>query len=183
MPALPEEKPYTINDVYALSENRRAELIDGNLYLLAAPSRTHQRISMNISVLISNRIREQGSSCEIYSAPFAVFINGEEDIYNYVEPDISVICNRDKLTEKGCSGAPDWIIEIVSPATERIDYGAKLFKYRAAGVREYWIINPLRQIVNVYSFGIIPECAIYGFDDFIPVGISDGFCICMNDML
>ncbi|MDE5589145.1 MAG: Uma2 family endonuclease [Acetatifactor sp.] len=76
----------------------------------------------------------------IYLAPYAVFLNADET--NYVEPDISVICDKSKLDERGCNGAPDWIIEVVSPSTERMDYGIKLFKYRSAGVREYWIVNP-----------------------------------------
>ena len=73
-------------------------------------------------------------------APFAVFLNADDK--NYVEPDISVICDKSKLTDKGCNGAPDWIIEIVSSGSRRMDYYTKLFKYRTAGVREYWIVDP-----------------------------------------
>ena len=71
----------------------------------------------------------------------------------YVEPDISVICNPDKLNDKGCIGSPDWIIEIASPASKRMDYYTKLFKYRTAGVREYWIVDPSKNQVVVYNFG------------------------------
>ena len=84
--------------------------------------------------------------CEVYAAPFAVFLN--KDDHNYIEPDISVICDKNKLDDRGCNGSPDWVIEITSPSDPQRDYGIKLFKYRTAGVREYWIINPyyLRQI-------------------------------------
>ncbi len=83
-------------------------------------------------------------------APFAVFLN--DDNKNDVELDISVICDRKKLDDYGCNGAPDWIIEIISPSTQRMDYGMKLFKYRTAGVREYWIVNPIKKTVQVYFF-------------------------------
>ena len=95
-------------------------------------------------------IKSHGGSCESFFAPFAVFLN--EDDTNYVEPDISVICDPDKLNDKGCSGAPDWIIEIVSPGSRRMDYFTKLFKYRNAGVREYWIVDPEKKRITVYDF-------------------------------
>ena len=69
-----------------------------------------------------------------------------------MEPDISVICDKSKLDDRGCVGAPDWIIEIASPSTKRTDYGVKLFKYRSAGVREYWIVDPLKNLILVYNF-------------------------------
>ena len=107
--------------------------------------------------------------CKIYLAPYAVFLNGDNK--NYVEPDISVICDKNKLNENGCSGAPDWIIEVVSPSTERMDYGIKLFKYRSAGVKEYWIINPRIRTVSVYDFEQNEQTRQYSFDDDIPVCI------------
>jgi len=94
----------------------------------------------------------------------------------YLEPDISVICDKDKLTDEGCNGAPDWIIEIVSPSSKSIDYLTKLFKYRTAGVREYWIVDSIKQRVTVYFFEkeLVEE---YSFGTDIPVGIYDGFTI------
>ena len=183
MTALPNEKPYTIDDIEALPEGERAELLDGDMYMFATPSRVHQRISIRLTHLILDHIEKSGKPCDVYAAPFAVYLNGMDDRYNYVEPDISVICDPSKLNEKGCDGAPDWIIEIVSPSTEGYDYGRKLFKYRAAGVREYWIINPLRQSVTVYRFAADPDCTLYGFDDDIPVGISEGFTVRVSDLL
>ena len=99
---------------------------------------------------IYNYIKEHKGKCEVYSAPFAVFIN--KDDFNYVEPDISVVCDPNKLNDKGCNGAPDWIIEIVSPSSRRMDCSTKLFKYRTAGVREYWIVDPAKERITVWDF-------------------------------
>ena len=148
--ALYQEKIYTIKDIYALPEGRRAELIDGQIYAMAPPARAHHKIVAQLIRIIGNYIEAKNGDCEVYPAPFAVFLN--EDEKNYVEPDISVVCDKDKLSYKGCNGSPDWIIEIVSPSTERMDYGIKLFKYRSAGVREYWIINPRTRVVTVFDF-------------------------------
>ena len=117
---------------------------------MAPPTRKHQRIAGEIFAVIREYINTHNGSCEVDIAPFAVFLN--EDDINYVEPDISVICSPGKLTDKGCFGAPDWIIEIVSPSSRRMDYFTKLFKYRTAGVREYWIVNPDRNRITVYDF-------------------------------
>ena len=96
------------------------------------------------------------------------------DDKTYVEPDISVICDPSKLDDRGCNGAPDWIVEVASPGTKRIDYGIKLFKYHSAGVREYWIVNPLTKTVNVYDLEKEELSDQYIFDDDIPVCIYDG---------
>ncbi len=150
MPALVQERFHTIDDIYALPDGKRAELIDGQLYMMAPPSRQHQTIARELFSSINSYIKSKGGPCEPFFAPFAVFLN--KDDTNYVEPDISVICDKSKLTDKGCSGAPDWIIEIVSPGSRRMDYFTKLFKYRTSGVREYWIVDPDRKRVTVYDF-------------------------------
>lgn len=92
-----------------------------------------------------------------------------------MEPDISVICDPQKLNDKGCNGAPDWIIEIVSPSSQRMDYMTKLFKYCTVGVREYWIVDPAEEKVLVYEFGEQEDFMQYSFDEEIPVGIYSGF--------
>lgn len=148
--ALAQEKIYTTDDIYALPEGERAELIDGNIYYTAPPSRKHQDYVGALYRKISDYIDLSKGSCKPYLAPFAVFLN--ENDKTCVEPDISVICDRNKLTDKGCNGAPDWIIEIVSPGSKRMDYSVKLFKYRSAGVREYWIIDPDKNRIMVYYF-------------------------------
>ena len=117
---------------------------------MAPPSRLHQKISTRLVSVIDRYISDNNGKCEVYSAPFAVFLN--KDDKTYVEPDVSVICDSNKLDDKGCSGAPDWIIEVVSPSSQRMDYMTKLFKYRTAGVREYWIINPMTETVQIYLF-------------------------------
>ncbi len=169
-----KEEIYTIEDIHALPDGERAELIDGQIYYLAAPTRTHQRIIGKLFQIIANYIDSQNGNCEIYPAPFAVYLN--EDDYNYLEPDISVICDLSKLDEKGCHGAPDWIIEIVSPGSRSMDYYKKLFKYRMAGVREYWIVDPERKLVTIYNFEkeIMDQ---YSFGEDVPVGIYEGFSI------
>ena len=147
--ALQQEKIYTIEDIYALPDGQRAELIDGRIYNMAPPARIHQKLITELVSALHQHIRDNNGDCEVYPAPFAVFLNADDK--NYVEPDISVVCDKSKLTEKGCNGAPDLIMEVVSPSTQQMDYGIKLFKYRTAGVREYWIVNPVTRIVNVYD--------------------------------
>lgn len=174
MDALKKGKVYTIDDIYALPDGQRAELIDGQIYYMAPPSRIHQRILLSLSRIIADYIDSNNGSCEVNIAPFAVFLS-ENDI-NYVEPDISVTCSPDKLDEKGCHGAPDWIIEIVSPSSKQRDYMIKLFKYRTAGVREYWIVDPEKQRVMVYGFEN-DTFEQYDFGEDIPVGIYEDFSI------
>ena len=130
---------------------------------------------------IRNYIKSNSGSCEVYPAPFAVFLN--QDNYNYVEPDISIICDPNKMNDRGCNGAPDFIIEIVSPSSQRMDYLTKLFKYRTAGVREYWIVNPMTRIVQVYCFGEPEDSTHYSFDEEISVGIYSDLKICIADLL
>ena len=165
---------YTIEDIYALPDGERAELIDGKIYYMAPPSTRHQRIISDIHYRIKDYIIKNNGEREVLPAPFAVFLN--KDDKNYVEPDISVICDKDKLTDKGCHGAPDWIIEIISPGNKEMDYFKKLFKYQAAGVREYWIVDPIKEIVMVYRFEK-ETMEEYSFGEDVPVGIYDGFSI------
>lgn len=177
----PKGTNFTIDDIYALPSGERAELIDGQMIMMAPPSRLHQKLSMELSITIYQYIKAHNGECEVYQAPFAVFLNEDEN--TYVEPDISVICDKNKLTDNGCNGAPDWIIEIVSPSTQRTDYGIKLFKYRTAGVREYWIINPSNDNINVYDFEKNEHTGQYSFSDDIPVGIYEGFSINIKKLL
>lgn len=179
--ALAREKIYTLDDIYSLSEGQRAELIDGQIYNMAPPVRIHQHLLMHLSALIHNYIQKKKGNCLVYPAPFAVFPN--QDNYNYVEPDISVICDTSKLNDRGCNGAPDWIIEIISPSTQQMDYGIKLFKYRTAGVREYWIVNPVTQVVNRYDFEHEKETGQYRFDDNIFACIFPDLVIQMKKLL
>ena len=178
---LPKSNTYTIDDIYALPEGQRAELIDGQIYDMAPPSPMHQELVMELSATLRDYIKKNGGPCKVYPAPFAVFLN--EDDRNYVEPDISVICDPSKVDNRGYQGAPDFIIEIVSPSSQRMDYLTKLFKYRTAGVREYWIVNPLKQTIQVYSFEGTEDSTQYSFDDEVTVTIYGDLKICIADLL
>lgn len=174
MDALRKEESYTIDDIYTLPDGERAELIDGKIYYMAPPNTKHQTLVMDISYQIKNYIKQNNGACQVFPAPFAVFLS--ENNKNYVEPDISVICDRNKITEKGCNGAPDWIIEIASPSSRQMDYFKKLFKYRTAGVKEYWVVDPDKTNVTVYDFES-DTMTEYPFGEAIPVGIYEGLMI------
>ena len=178
---LPKEHLHTIDDIYSLPEGQRAELIDGDMYMMAPPTRIHQELVMELSATIRDYVKSKDGSCKVYPAPFAVFLGADDK--TYVEPDISVICDRDKLNDKGCAGAPDWIIEIVSPSTQRMDYLTKLFKYRTAGVREYWIVSPLRKTIQKYSFEGEEDFTEASFSDVIASDIFKDFSIRIEDLL
>ena len=173
MPLL-QEKTYTSDDYWNLPEGQRAELIKGRFYDMAPPSYIHQKILFALSRKIADYIDSKRGICEVDIAPFAVFLN--EDNQNYVEPDISVICDTEKLSEKGCTGAPDWIIEIVSPGSRKMDYFTKLFKYRTAGVREYWIVDPGKNLILVYNFDT-SDSEQYTFADTVKAGIYEDLYI------
>lgn len=172
--AIPKERIYTIEDIYALPEGERAELIDGQIYYMAPPSRKHQKIAGALFNAISNYINAKKGSCEAYMAPFAVYL--DETSNTYVEPDISVICDSNKLDDKGCKGAPDWIIEVVSPGSRKTDYYTKLFKYSNAGVREYWLVDPDKNRILVYNFEN-EDTVEYSFEDSVEAGIYEDFSI------
>ncbi len=178
--ALPQEQIYTINDIYALPEGQRAELIDGQMYMMAPPNRIHQKLSAQFTKIIAQYIDSHGGSCEVYAAPFAVFLSA--DGRNYVEPDISVICDRDKLTDKGCNGAPDWVIEIVSPGSRKMDYSTKNTLYSDSGVREYWIVDPEKQRTTIYRYEDDAAPMIAGFEQPVQSDIYEDFAIRIADL-
>ena len=165
----PIRRNCTIADIEALPEGQRAELIDGQMYMMASPSLNHQKLLMWLSVEIYNFIKTHNGKCEVLPAPFGVFI--KKDDRNYFEPDISVICDPDKLDQKGCHGAPDWVIEIVSPSSRRMDYMRKLPVYQKAGVREYWIVDYDKQIISVHLLQEMDEAKVYHWGDKIKTTI------------
>jgi Uma2 family endonuclease len=167
----------TIDDINALPEDKRAELIDGQIYYQAAPGKEHQFILGELFWRITNHIKENNGKCRAVVSPFAVYLNGDES--EYFEPDITVICDPNKLdNKKGCFGAPDWIIEITSPSTASRDYILKLNKYQEAGVREYWIVDPDKQSIFAYHLGDQRfEASAYTFKDRVKVNIFEGLVI------
>lgn len=172
---------YTEADYYNLPEDVRAELIDGNLIYKAAPSRIHQTILSELHTIINNYIKSKHGSCRVYPAPFAVKLR--EDRKTIVEPDISIICDRNKLTDRGCTGAPDWIIEIVSPGNSSHDYVLKLNLYANAGVREYWIVDPSKERIFVYHLEQADfSVETYTFQDTVPAKIYNDLQIDFNSL-
>ncbi len=172
---------YTEEDYYNLPENVRAELIDGQIYYMSAPSRIHQEILMFLSKTIANYIDSKKGPCKVYPAPFAVKLFSEDD-KNVVEPDISVICDPNKLTDRGCTGAPDWVTEIVSPGNPGHDYIRKLNLYADAGVKEYWIIDPDKKRIFVYFLEKAFEVETYTLLDKIKVNIYDDLWIDFKEL-
>ena len=145
--ALPAEKPrYTFADVLTWDEDERVEIIDGEPTMMApAPARVHQEVSGELFRQLANYLL--GKKCKVYPAPFAVRLfeqdgDSPEDVDTMVEPDISVICDQSKLDQYGCKGAPDMVVEILSPSTQRHDRFTKFSLYQRASVREYWIVDP-----------------------------------------
>ena len=168
---------YTDNDYYSLPENVRAELIDGQIYYMEAPSRIHQEILVFLFKKIADYIEQKRGNCKVYPAPFAVQLFEDND-RNVVEPDVSVICDPNKLTDRGCTGAPDWIVEIVSPSNSSHDYVRKLNLYMDAGVREYWIVDPLSMKIFVYHLEETDfKADSYTVQDKIKVNIYDDLWI------
>ena len=160
--AMPLLKPnYTAEDYWALPDGVRAELIDGELWDLAAPSRLHQEVVSVLTKRMGIYVDDHGGSCKVYPAPFAVNLFGDDS--TFVEPDLSLVCDRDKLSDRGCEGAPDLVLEVVSPSNPEMDLVSKLNLYREAGVREYWICDPREERTLVYTFGEASPLEIYPF--------------------
>ena len=175
--------PNTIEDIYALPDGIRAELIDGRLYYIPTPTRTHQKIAGEMYLAAAAHLKAYSKECEVYIAPFGVYLNGDDSLY--VEPDLSIICDTSRLSERGCMGAPDWIIEVVSAPTRKTDYAVKLNKYRESGVREYWIVDPSLRTVLTYLFDSdknVEDADLFSFDAEIPISLFDGLVIRPSDM-
>ncbi|MBO5522308.1 MAG: Uma2 family endonuclease [Roseburia sp.] len=178
---LQKSEIYTIDDIYALPEGKRAELIDGHIYDMAPPNRIHQKLVSQFTKILGHHIEKRNGSCEVYPAPFAVFLN--KDDKTYVEPDISVICDKSKLDDRGCNGAPDFIIEIVSPSSRKMDYSTKNTLYSDSGVREYWIVDPEKERTTVYRYEEDAAPMIFSFQHDITVGIYGDLKINISELL
>ena len=178
---LPKEQIHTSEDYWNLPEGQRAELIDGKLYAMAPPSFTHQKISFSLARKIADYIDSKKENCEVIPAPFAVNLNADDN--TWLEPDISIICDKTKISEKGCNGAPDWIIEVISPSTQSRDYLKKLWLYQNSGVREYWIINPIMKNVQVYSFDDEETSSQFSFNDEITGHVFNDLIIKISNLL
>ncbi len=179
--ALLQQKLYSETDYYNMPEDTRAELIEGQIYYHAAPGRIHQAILSELHIAIGQYIKSKKGLCKVYPAPFAVKLFNDKS--TIVEPDISVICDKNKLTDRGCTGAPDWVIEITSPGNPGYDYIRKLNLYADAEVREYWIVNPLEQTIFVYHLEKDKfKATAYTFQDTVKVNIYDDLYINFADI-
>ena len=178
--ALPAEKErYTFADVLTWEESDRIEIINGEAVMMAPPSRIHQKVSFEIGRQIGNYL--EGKKCEVYPAPFGVRLfekdgDSPDDVDTLVEPDISVICDKSKLDKHGCKGAPDMVVEILSPSTQRHDRLAKLGLYQRARVREYWIVDPDSSTVQVFlqRDGSLQLHEVYDRQGVAKVNVLDG---------
>ena len=178
-----DDRPNTIEDIYALPDGTRAELIDGKLYYIPTPTRTHQKITGEMYLAAAAHIKAYHKECEVYIAPFGVYLNGDDSLY--VEPDLSIICDTSRLSERGCMGAPDWIIEVVSAPSRKTDYAVKLNKYRQSGVREYWIVDPSLRTVLTYVFDDdrnVEDADLYPFEAEIESALFEGLLIRPADL-
>lgn len=166
---------YTLDDYYALPDERRVELIDGVIYDMSAPAIIHQKILGELFILFRECMDRHEGNCEVYLSPCDVRL--DRDNRTMVQPDLLVVCEEYDIGAKAFDGAPALTLEILSPSTRSKDMLLKLYKYQNAGVKEYWIVDPDHETVLVYDFredNFYPEK--YDFNSVIPIHISDGQC-------
>lgn len=179
MPLPAKQERFTFADVLTWDEGEHIEIINGEAFMMATPSSRHQEVSGELFRQLANFL--EGKQCKVYPAPFGVRLfeqagDRPEDVDTMVEPDISVVCDRSKIDRHGCKGAPDLIIEILSPSTRRHDRLVKLNLYQRAEVREYWIVDPDNESVQVFTLdgGALKIREDYGREDVAKVNVLDG---------
>lgn len=183
MPLPQQNERYTYADYCTWNDSERWELIEGVRYAMSpAPAPVHQAISRELNRQIANFL--EGKPCQVYQAPFDVRLNADGEDDTVVQPDLLVICDRSKIDDRGCKGAPDLAIEILSPSTARRDRMVKLQQYQQAGVREYWIVDPDTKIVQVCILkdGLYFVTA-YADTDTAPVVVLDGCTVDLPKVL
>jgi Uma2 family endonuclease len=163
---------HTIEDYYKLPDEQHVELIDGQFYDMSAPTTIHQRIVGEIHYQIYSYISSKAGKCISFGAPVDVQLDCDEK--TMVQPDIFILCDENKLKVWGIYGAPDFVLEVISPSTKKNDYILKSYKYANAGVKEYWIVDSYQKKVLVYYFAGDVYPIIYGLDSEIPVNIYNG---------
>lgn len=175
MPALQKNNITTLAEYEALPKDTRAEVFDGQIYYMSSPSQVHQTLVLELSTLINAYVKANKGGCKVFPAPFDVKLC--DSPLTIVQPDIMVICDKNKLDGNRCNGAPDFIIEIVSPGNPADDYIRKLYYYKNYGVREYWIVDPARRSVAVHYFEGNILNVPYTFNSVIKVNIYDDLYI------
>ena len=173
----------TAADFWSLPTGCHAELIDSELFDLETSAPVHQSLAGDIYQVLKAFIDQNEPNCRTFTSPFPVNLNSDDSLY--VEPDVFVVCNPSLISNRACEGAPDLIVEVVSPSSRRMDYLTKADRYERAGVREYWIVDPADKRTTVYQFarlGVVPVC--FPFGSLIPVDIWDGrLCIRVGENL
>jgi Uma2 family endonuclease len=178
-----EENTYTYTDYLKWDDGKRYELIDGIAYMMAAPTPNHQRISLKLSRLFGDFL--DGKSCELFTAPFDVRLFPRKNLGDntVVQPDLLVVCDKTRLDKRGCNGAPDLVIEILSPSNDAEEMLRKFQKYLQAGVREYWVIDLERRLIQVHILGKGRYISsVYDGDTVVPVLILPGLSINLNTL-
>lgn len=174
--------------LFVKDKKERYELIDGRIYLMAAPSMDHQDIAGFIYRKLGNYLEDK--PCKPFIAPLDVilFEKGEKDektdekSRNVFQPDVFVVCDKDKMSQSGINGAPDFVAEVASPSSLTHDYHDKCGLYLKYGVKEYWIVNPTNKSILVYVNGSELEIYSYSFGDRVPVGIFENFGIDFSEL-
>ena len=180
-PALqPQPELITLEQYEALPEDRRVEVFEGVVYDMASPSQIHQTISTELTTILNTYIKSKKGSCKVFHAPFDVKL--DDNPLTIIQPDLMIVCDKNKLDEKRYNGAPDFIIEIVSPGNPSDDYIRKLYYYKNYGVREYWIVDPRRKTVTVNYFEENKLSIQYSFESTIKVNIYDDLYINFSDI-
>ncbi|MCR5338139.1 MAG: Uma2 family endonuclease [Lachnospiraceae bacterium] len=164
---------YTLDDYYALPDDVRVELIDGVFYDMASPRLVHQAILSELNYQFMSAIKKNKGNCKVYQSPCDVQLDCDNK--TMLQPDLFIICNKDQQGDGRCIiGAPAFIIEILSPSSRSHDMVLKLNKYKNAGVKEYWIVDPKYRKVYCYDFTNDLQLSTYTFNDRIPVTIYEG---------
>ena len=179
------DKRYTYADYLTWDDNDRWELIDGiPINMTPAPGTRHQRVSGRLFNQFFNYL--EGKTCEVFSAPFDVRLEENatknEEILHTVQPDLVVICDKNKLDERGCKGSPDLVVEILSPSTSKLDKQIKKKIYEKFNVTEYWIVDPLNENVEVFVLieGKYTESHVFEKNDEVKVAIFEDFTMKLN---
>lgn len=165
---------FTIEDYYAIPDDVRVELIDGVIYNMAAPTFEHQKLVTELAYIFKDYITKKQGRCEVLVSPIDVQLNCDDK--TIVQPDVLILCDESKINKRCIFGAPDLVVEILSPSTKKKDMSIKLAKYIEAGVREYWIVDPDKKKVIVYDWEQEEILKVYGFESKVPVGIFESKC-------
>ena len=177
----PQSQIISLEQYEALPEDIRAEVFDGQLYSMASPSQEHQTISIELLTILNTYLKNKKSPCRVFHAPFDVKLFDEP--LTIVQPDLMIVCDKNKLDGKRCNGAPDFIIEIISPGKPTDDYIRKLYYYKNAGVREYWIVDPrTRKVIVYYLEQPDFQMEAYTFQDKVKVNIYEDLWIDFQEL-